>query len=442
MHSPRRIRLLLWVATLSLIGSEAQAQAATPGRSPEPSRSVSLEEALALALQSDPVAVASETALTNARADRLAASGQWLPSLTLTSGYSKSSVTRTNRLTGLPSSESYSTGAQANLVLFAGGERIEQGRAATARVLASEADLRSQTFATMLGTTDAFYEAVASRSLSAVAAQRRERAGQQLDFARTRLEVGTATTSDVLRAEMEVGNADLAVLEADAEYRDATLNLGRWIGADGAVEPALASLPDHTPALPDRQDLIDEGLRSSPLVEATDSRLRGTGGSACRVLGLSAGDRVHRGLRDWASTEFPPGRQDLELQHLGQPPGLRSLPAGGAPAAGRCGGPTREGASPGCADRGSGRGRVGRPGDRVGAAARGDLRTGAGARAGGSPRAGRALSGGSRDDPGPADLAGGARRSGDRSRSGAPESRTALARLEAVLGKKIEEIGR
>lgn len=38
-----------------------------------------------------------------------------------------------------------------------------------------------------------------------VARQRLERATQQLDFAETRLEVGTATRSDLLRAELEVG---------------------------------------------------------------------------------------------------------------------------------------------------------------------------------------------------------------------------------------------
>ena len=115
---------------------------AAPIHAQEPARTISLQETIELALETDPLAVAAETDLATAEADRMEARGSWLPLLTLSTGYSKSSQARINRSTGLLSSESYSAGAQASMVLFAGGQRIAENRAANARVAASEAAIR------------------------------------------------------------------------------------------------------------------------------------------------------------------------------------------------------------------------------------------------------------------------------------------------------------
>lgn len=282
-------------------------------RAQEPVRTISLQEAIDLALETDPLAVAAETALAGAEADRMEARGSWLPLVTVSSGYSKSSQARVNRSTGLLSSESYSAGAEASVVLFAGGQRIADNRAATARVIASEAEHRAQTFQTILGATEAFYEAAASRHLSALAEQRRERAQQQLSFAKTRLEVGTATASDMLRAEIELGNAELAVLDAVASFRTATLNLGRWIGVAGGVQPVAEALPERAPDLPERAILVSRAIRSSPLVVSSNAELKGE--EADRVAGYSAYLPLVEliGGYDWSSTEFPPDRRSWNV---------------------------------------------------------------------------------------------------------------------------------
>lgn len=294
------------VAALSLLLT-APVQAQTQ------ERTITLQETIDLALQTDPLAVAAATDLATAEADQLVARGSWLPQLTLTSGYSKSSQARVNRSTGLLSSESYSAGAQASIVLFAGGERIAQNRAANARVVASSAEYRAQTFETILGATEAFYEAAAARHLSALAEQRRVRAEQQLAFAKTRLELGTATTSDVLRAEIELGNAELAVLDAAASFRTATLNLGRWVGVAGGVQPVAEALPERAPELPDRAILVESALRSSPLVVASEAELKGV--EADRWTGYSAYLPVVEliGGYDWSSAEFPPDRRSWNV---------------------------------------------------------------------------------------------------------------------------------
>src|SRR5690606_39480813 len=137
-----------------------------------------------------------------------------------------------------------------NYTLFSGGRRLAQNRAAGARLDAAEAGQRAQRFATALRTTELFYSAAAAEELVAIAEQRLQRAEQQLEFARTRLEVGSATLSDVLRAEIEVGNARIAHVDASSAQRAARLNLGRLLGLPDGARPASTALPDQAPELP------------------------------------------------------------------------------------------------------------------------------------------------------------------------------------------------
>src|SRR5690606_40730205 len=116
-------------------------------------------------------------------------------------------------------------------------------RGASADVGAAAANQRAEWFATTLVTTRAFYGAAAADDIVRSASQRLERARQQLSFAQTRLEVGTATQSDVLRAELEVGNAELALIDAQTSLRSAMLQLRRLRGCAAAAGAAPDSLP-------------------------------------------------------------------------------------------------------------------------------------------------------------------------------------------------------
>jgi outer membrane protein len=104
-----------------------------------------------------------------------------------------------------------------------------------------------------------------------VAGQRLERARQQEEFAENRYELGTATTSDLLRARIEVANAELAALEARSGLRTASLELGRVVGLAEEVSPADRTLPDRPPALPLLAELVERGVRSSPAVQAAEA---------------------------------------------------------------------------------------------------------------------------------------------------------------------------
>ena len=359
--------------------------------SAQEARTLSLEEALRLAVQRDPAAVAAEAALTNARAEQLTSRGAFLPSITLNSSFSNSSNERFDQNSGRLVSESYQAQAQGSYELFAFGRRLANLRAAGAQVSAADAQYEAQRFATVLRTTEIFYATAAAADIASAAAQRLERARQQLTVAQTRLELGTVTQSDILRAagaqvsaadaqyeaqrfatvlrtteifyataaaadiasaaqqrlerarqqltvaqtrmelgtvtqsdilraELELGNAELAVLDAQAALRNTSLELGRQVGLAEAVATAPAALPERAPSLPDTETLIAMAEGSSPAVTAAEMTLRSR--RAERLASYTPYLPTLRitGGYDWFSFDFPPRDQSWSLRLLASLP--------------------------------------------------------------------------------------------------------------------------
>ncbi|HEX2168108.1 MAG TPA: TolC family protein [Longimicrobiales bacterium] len=298
--------VLLLLALVLLVPAAVSAQ--------EPPRVMTLDQVVRLAVENDPAAVAAEGALSSARADRLQQRGGWLPSVNLNSFYSNSSNERFDQATGQLQSQSYTAQLQGGIDLFTGGRRVLAHRMVNAQVAAADAQYESQRFNTILAATEAFYEAAAATDLVAVAEQRLERARDQLQAAQTRLELGTATQSDALRAQIELGNAEVALLEAESGRRSSTLELGRRAGFAGQVQPADEALPDSAPALPPLAVLVERATASSPAVVAAEATLRSR-----RSERLSAYTPYLPTLRmtggyDWTSFEFPPQERSWSMR--------------------------------------------------------------------------------------------------------------------------------
>lgn len=302
-----------WIARTTVVcGFLLSSQAGAIGQ--EPSRTLSLEEAIRLSLTHDPAAVAADAGVSSAEASLLQARGAWLPSLTANGIYGNSSNERFDQTSGRLVSQNYTAQLQGSYELFGGGRRLAQHRAAAATLDAAEADSRAQRYATVLTTTESFYGAAAAAELVVAAGQRLERARQQLEFARTRLEVGTATTSDELRAEIEAGDAELALLEAQSTLRTATQELGRRVGLPEPVRPEERALPSAAPALPTTERLVERALAGSPSVIAAEATRRSR-----RAVRLAAYTPYLPSLRlsggyDWFAFQFPPDQRSWSLR--------------------------------------------------------------------------------------------------------------------------------
>lgn len=269
-------------------------------------RRVSLEEAIRLALERSPAAISSESAVRFAQADVLESRGAWFPSLSATSSFSNSSNERFDQSTGRLVSESYTAQLQAGYDLFSGGRRWNERRRAGAELRAAVADDRAQRFDTVLITTELFYEAAATGQIVEAASQRLERARRQLEFAETRLRVGTATRSDVLRAELEVGNAEIALIDAETAERSSRLELGRQIGVEDGAEPAEDALPESAPDLPATETLVAWAAGRSPEVVASTAALDAARATRWAAMGSYLPTLRATGGYDWFAFDFPP----------------------------------------------------------------------------------------------------------------------------------------
>lgn len=311
------VAFLMAAAVLIVTGDSASAQ--------DPARVVTLEEAVEQALSNDPAAVAAAGAEQASRAQLRQAWGSYLPTLTLNSSYGNSSNQRFDQATGRLVSESYTAQITAGYDLFTGGRRILQQRAARAGMTAATAEHRAQRFQTILNTERTFYAAAAGDELVTAAQQRLQRARQQLTFAQARLQLGTATRSDVLRAELEVGNAELAVIDAESNRRSARLELGRLMGVDGEVQPSPGALPEESPELPPVEELASIAERTAPSAVAARSTYEASRAASLSTLAAYLPSIRATGGYDWQAVEFPPNDQSWSIRLVASIPLFNGL---------------------------------------------------------------------------------------------------------------------
>ena len=204
-------------------------------------RSVTLDEAVAMALDVSPQMTQARGQISSVGASRLDAWGNWLPSLTMSSSWSQNSATRFDERTqtniSTTSAGSYSTSLSASYDLFSGFRRFGQHRLVGADAASADAAYVNQEFQTILTTKQSFFNALAAIELVRVSDTRIERAEEQLRISRDKLANGTAIRSDTLRSVVEVGNAQLQRINAITQQATAEAQLARLIGVEGSVTP-------------------------------------------------------------------------------------------------------------------------------------------------------------------------------------------------------------
>jgi len=263
-----RIKLL----TLALMAA-ASPLAAQTADSTRPT--VTLEEAIALSLRSQPGVVQAEAAVDNAAARVRSAKGAWLPSLDLSASGNQnfSGVpSRVDPNTGLAvgsSSGSVNTSLRSSVTLFDGFQRSADTKSARASETAADASLVNARYQQRLTTTNQFLDALAAAELVGVRQASVSRAEEQLKVSINKLNAGSATRSDSLRSRVTLGTAQLQLIQAQASLATAEAGLARLIGATGRVAAADDSSFYHVMSTPvDTAELRQEAESKSPQVQA------------------------------------------------------------------------------------------------------------------------------------------------------------------------------
>ena len=234
---------------------------------------VTLGDAIARALELQPSMVEAEGSRRIAHANDRAAWGAFLPSISTSASAFRSNVARIDPETGRPVSPefTYTLGWNASVPLFEGFARIAGKKVASANVDAAEAGLRGEQFNVILDTKQVFYATAAAEELVRVATAQVARAQEQLTAASDMLKAGSATTSDSLRATVELGSAQIALIRAEAANEAAQAALARQIGRGGL---ARAVPSESLPAPPDTSVIRDLAMSESPDILQSEASAR------------------------------------------------------------------------------------------------------------------------------------------------------------------------
>jgi outer membrane protein len=261
-----------WIQALLLCSGAASLAAQQPDSTTTAIPQVTLAEAIRRALDVQPAMVQAEGATRNAYAARRSAYGTFLPTVTVGGSASLNSQSRVDLNGGsIPPVWNYGSNLAASVDLFTGLRRVWNLRAASAEVGAAEAGGVTQRYQVTLLTSQAFYNAIATDELVRVAEAQVKRAESQLDASVRKLNAGSATRSDSLRAAVDFGNARIALLQAQANLATAQANLGRQIGVD---QPVRAIPDSQLPPLPDTAAMRSAALESAPSVRQADAQAR------------------------------------------------------------------------------------------------------------------------------------------------------------------------
>jgi len=243
---------------------------------PQAPLAVTLQEAVRRALDVQPAMVQARGEQRNAGASGRSAWGAFLPTVNTNASAARSNTSsfRSGTTDTLPPLYSYSGGLSASLVLFDGFSRFANLRAASASQDAAAAGVVNQRYQVTAATAQVFFTALANEELVRVAQAQVDRAKAELQTAVNKFQAGAATRSDTLTATVDLGNARLTLLQAQANLATAQANLGRQVGVDQLVR----AVPDSAfPPLPDTTTMRASALQTAPLIRQAEAQASATG---------------------------------------------------------------------------------------------------------------------------------------------------------------------
>lgn len=259
---------------------------------------LTLDEALVLARSLNP-AYRRAVAQTDASGAQVTAGvGAFLPSLNGSVSFNGSSSTR---ITGeddfgqpveladpitFESSAAFQS-LSAQLTLFDGFRNLSNLRAARAGAEAADAALGGEALRIAADVTRRFYEAVERRDLIGVEERLLAIRREQLAMTERLFRVAQRTQLDVLGADAEVAQQELALEAARGEARKAVLRLGEAIGLDEPARFEVAGeLPEpFDPLGLDAESLVARALEASPRIAQARADERRAAASAAAARG-------------------------------------------------------------------------------------------------------------------------------------------------------------
>ncbi len=221
-------------------------------------RAISVDEAVALARRNAPAAVQARGTTRTSSAQLRRTVAQFFPTMNATLGSSRQGGETFFQGNLVPFSGNpwnFSQGLSANVDIF-NGRRLAELRSGRASVDAAEAGEIQQDFQIALQVKQQYYAILSAREAEAAARTQLAQAEQQFAVANARVAAGAATISDSLQSVIQIGNAQLAVLNAQNQLNNANIALTRLVATSFVVTAIVADTVDPAPMRVDSAQLI------------------------------------------------------------------------------------------------------------------------------------------------------------------------------------------
>src|SRR5687767_615092 len=166
---------------------------------------------------------------------------------------------------------SYTTGLTMNLDVFDGGNRLFRLRGAKANVNAAEANETLQEYNVALSVKQQYYAVLAARELESAAKAQLDQATEQLKTASAKVAAGAATKSDSLRAIILVGNAQLALIQAQNSLNIANASLTRLVATPFVVTASPRDTTESIALAADSTQVAALALRGPAVQQAEEA---------------------------------------------------------------------------------------------------------------------------------------------------------------------------
>lgn len=227
------------------VGKEAAA-ATLPAADALAGRTLSLAECIHIALEQNPRTTAAWQAARAAAARVGRAKGEYLPAIGFSAGASRGDAAELDGKDDPGVQKQYDAVLGVRYLLFDGGGRKARVEGATADLLA--ANFRHSTVLQdlALSVEDAYYNLLAARSFEKVAAETVKQREYQLGLSQARYRVGVVARSDVLKAETQKADEDLALVRAQNAVHVAKGRLARTMGLRVNADFQIADVPEES----------------------------------------------------------------------------------------------------------------------------------------------------------------------------------------------------
>ncbi|MFV1985717.1 MAG: TolC family protein [Gemmatimonadota bacterium] len=283
-------------------------------------RPVTLDEAIEIALRRNPTLSQARTNIESAETVKLSAIGALLPQVNLTYGYSNASSGRLDPTGQGIVTTSYTTQLSGSYNLFDGWRRFTDLKGANLGLNEQHARYRQTEFQTIQLVKQNYFNAVAARDLVGVEERRVQRQEDQLDFVQQQLDLGRATRSDLLRSQVDVNNARLALLNAENAKRTTTFRLTEVVGSETRLGPVEEATLVAQPLAFSRNQLFGVAEQSAPSLVTANAATRAAESAVSSARSAYLPNLSFNGGWAWANTEFPPQNRSWSFSLRGSYP--------------------------------------------------------------------------------------------------------------------------